>query len=344
MNLRREQLLGYLLGALADTERQQVEEELGKNPALRVEMARVQELLSRLGMDEEPHEVDPPAGLAQRTCDFVAANADEAAVAQAALASPVQLSPVGTVAGDAGRGYTLTDLLVACSVLLMLGALLFPSINNMRFQAQRAMCQYRLVQTGAALWDFAQFQPDRTYPAIPARGNRAVAGIVPLTLVNEQFLPEPMNAICPTSQEAQNAGGWNPPTWKELDGASGSALRVIQKNMGGSFAYNMGYIENGQLVPSCWLGRGGYALVGDAPVPQGGINVGPHDGRGCNILFEDGRVRFLALSRKLDVPDHPYRNRNGFKAAGLDTDDSALGSSDARPVPYDDGPAAQLHP
>ena len=159
MQTRREQLLGYLLGALDDAESRQVEEELDRNPAFRVEMARFQELLSHMGMDEEPEEFEPPKGLADRACDFVAANGDQATVAEAALSSPIHLSPAGPAQGEFSRGYTFTDMLVACCVLLTFGALLFPSINNMRLQAQRATCQYRLVQTGAALWEYAQLQP-----------------------------------------------------------------------------------------------------------------------------------------------------------------------------------------
>src|SRR5262245_7783898 len=104
MSLRREQLLGYLLGALDDAEREQVEDELGKNPTLRVEMARFQELLSRLGMDEEPVEHEPPAGLAERTCEFVAAHASAGAAQRAPLAYPVQLSPSAPTAGEMSRG------------------------------------------------------------------------------------------------------------------------------------------------------------------------------------------------------------------------------------------------
>jgi len=42
MKSRREQLLGYLLGALDAAESRQVEAELDQNPALRVEMARLE--------------------------------------------------------------------------------------------------------------------------------------------------------------------------------------------------------------------------------------------------------------------------------------------------------------
>src|SRR6187455_2018225 len=94
MNSRREQLLGYLLGALDAAEARKVEEELDKDPALRVEMARYQELLSRLGMDEEPEEFEPPRGLAERTAQFVQQNGDAATVAESAWFRPSDFPPL----------------------------------------------------------------------------------------------------------------------------------------------------------------------------------------------------------------------------------------------------------
>ena len=333
MKSRREQLLGYLLGALDAAETRQVEEELDRNPALRVEMARFQELLSRLGMDEEPEEFDPPHRLADRACDFVAANADDAAVASAALASPLRLSPAGPAPGDSGRGYSFTDMLVACSVLLTLGALLFPSINNMRLQAQRATCQYRLVQTGAALWDFAQLRPDRRYPLIPENGNFAVAGNVPFTLWNAGFMPEAQNFLCPAARQTERFAALPMPSVCEVRDSTGPALRSCQQRMGGTYAYNMGYSRDNHLVPAVLLARSDFALVADT---LGDQTSPPHDGMGLNVLYEDGHIRFLPLTRKPRLADDPFHNRKGYIAAGLDSNDAALGSSDAHPLPFED--------
>ncbi|MGI8978735.1 MAG: hypothetical protein ACR2FY_05885 [Pirellulaceae bacterium] len=336
MKFRREQLLGYLLGALDAAESRQVEEELDKSPALRVEMARIQELLARLGMDEEPEEFEPPKGLADRACDFVAANADEAVVAHSALTSPVRLSPAGPAHGDTSRGYTFTDMLVACSVLLTFGALLFPTINNMRLQAQRATCQYRLVQTGAALWEYAQLQPNHRYPWIPESGNFAVAGNVPFTVRNAGLVPDDRNFFCPSAEQQGCTGPEQMPCESDLRCATGSKLRSCQQQMGGTFAYNMGYVYGGRLLASTLGARENFALVADAP---GDLTRPAHDGTGLNVLYEDGHIRFLPKTRLrgAGVGDDPFHNRKGYSGAGLDANDSALGPSDAHPLPYGDG-------
>jgi hypothetical protein len=244
MKSHREQLLGYLLGALDAAESRQVEAELDRSPALRVEMARFQELLSRLGMDEEPEEFEPPKGLADRACEFVAENADAATVANSALASPVRLSPAGPVQGDFARSYSFTDMLVACSVLLTFGALLFPSINNMRLQAQRATCQYRLVQTGSALWEYAQLQPDQRYPWIPERGNFAVAGYVPFTVRNAGFVPDPRNLYCPSGEQLPGNEDSQLPSMVEIQNARGTRLSCQNR---GHFRVQHGLSSRGRV-------------------------------------------------------------------------------------------------
>lgn len=336
MKSRREQLLGYLLGALDAADRREMEVELDRNPALRVEMARYQELLSRIGMDEEPEEFEPPSGLADRVCDFVAANGDQAAVAEATLSSPVHLSPAGPAQGEFVRGYSFIDMVVACCVLLVFGALLFPSINNMRLQAQRATCQYRLVQTGAGMWEFAQLQPDRRYPRIPESGNFAVAGNVPLVLRNAGYVTDIQNFFCPSVKRTDGELS-DPPTVKTVEESTGPQLRSCQQRMGGTFAHNMGYVQNGHLLPAKMGCREDFALVADAP---GDATRPVHDGMGLNVLYEDGHVRFLPQqgNSQTILIDNPFCNRRGYREAGVDPNDASLGPSEAHPLPFDDGP------
>src|SRR5262249_47777976 len=72
--LSREHLLGFLLDSLAPDEQQQVEAELNQNPKLRDELKSLESHLKPLGMCERPQPIDPPPGLAARTCNFVAAH------------------------------------------------------------------------------------------------------------------------------------------------------------------------------------------------------------------------------------------------------------------------------
>src|SRR5688572_19191365 len=99
MNLRREQLLGYLLGALEDPEREQVERELAVNARLRDELAEIKAALDKVGLSDSPEPVEPPAGLAERTCQFIAEQSQQPVVS---------LAP-DRDAGSGYRSYTLTD-------------------------------------------------------------------------------------------------------------------------------------------------------------------------------------------------------------------------------------------
>ena len=68
------QLLGYLLGALEDSERDRIERQLAGDAALREKLARADESLEPLRT--VPRTFRPPAGLAARTCRRVFAYAE----------------------------------------------------------------------------------------------------------------------------------------------------------------------------------------------------------------------------------------------------------------------------
>jgi anti-sigma-K factor RskA len=70
----REQLLGYLLGALEESERAWLEEQLANDPELRKELALVRIELESLRPRRQ--QFDVPFGLATRTCECVFSHAD----------------------------------------------------------------------------------------------------------------------------------------------------------------------------------------------------------------------------------------------------------------------------
>lgn len=322
----REHLLGYLLGALERADQEQVESELDQNPALRAELDRLNSHLGQLGMDQAPRHFEPPFGLAVRTCQFVAARGQPVVMQAEAVAAQYGM--------DGQRRLSWSDFVVAAAVLVAAASLFFPALSSSRFHAQVAACQNHLRYVGFGLQQFSERQPDGSFPGPESEGNRAVAGVVAPILVGHGLVPGPRVFLCPSSQVVRRSTGFHMPTPEELDTASGAALLALQRTMGGDYGYNMGYTQEGKLVQPCNSRRSQYVLVADAPSNLQPKRVSSnHRGRGQNVLYEDGHVRFVVLLPSPHLPDDPYHNREGWVAAGLDCDDAVLGASADRPIP-----------
>ena len=114
------------------------------------------------------------------------------------------------------------------------------------------------------------------------------------------------------------------------------------RTMGGDFGYNMGFVEDGKLIPPRDERRGNTCCpaTGRAIRSPGDVS-GNHRGRGQNMLYEDGRVQFLRHLPSPQLFDDPYHNREGWVAPGVDRDDAVLGASEDPPLPVmliSDGP------
>jgi hypothetical protein len=276
-------------------------------------------------MDRLPEPVEPPAGLAERTCQFVAAEGENA--------DSVSLPPE-RAAGGTSRAYTITDVLVAASVMVVLSALVFPSLVRSRFLARLMACQDNLRQIGIAMWHDSELRPDRRYSRIPWEDDRAVAGMMASMLVERQLIGNPDVLICPASDLAVLSPGFQNPTIRQIRMASGPEATRLQQIAGGSIAFPIGFAESGRIVAPRNLYREGYPLLGEAPILEVGNGYrANHDGRGGNFFFEDGHIRWIPGSGYCLLPDHPYRNRQGQAAAGVDHDDAVLGASDMHPTP-----------
>jgi hypothetical protein len=330
--LSREHLLGFLLDALAPDEQQQVEAELNQNPKLRDELQSLESHLRPLGMCDRPQPIDPPVGLAARTCEYVAAQS-------AALVAPGGALVFRGVERE--RRFTWSDFVTMAAVIVAAASLFFPALSFSRFQAQIATCQNQLRLIGFGLHEYSNRQPDHSFPGPEVAGNRAATGIVAPILVSNK-LADSQTFLCPASSAGRRPGGFRVPMPEELDLAVGPELKHLMASMGGDYGYNMGFVEDGKLVPARDQRRSGYAIAGDAPSNSRPRRVsGNHDGYGQNILNEDGRVQFLRHLPSSSILDDPYHNRDGLIAAGLDRDDAVLGASNDHPMPVQlisDGP------
>jgi hypothetical protein len=321
----REHLLGYVLQALSAEEHEQVEAELDQNPRLRAELNRLESCVGQFGMTEKPDAFDPPSGLAARTCEFIAAQAVEPVVTPAGA---LAYQPI-----ESHWRFTWSDFVTIAAVVVAAASLFFPMLSLSRFQSQVYACQYQLQQIGRGLHGYSDLQADHSFPGPEVEGPRAAAGVVAPLLVSHKLV-EPRVFLCPATSVMRQAGEFVIPLPEELDAAVGQKLKALQQTMGGDYGYNFGYVDGGKLLRTCNLQRSDFALVGDAPSNSRPRRAsGNHRGRGQNILFEDGHVKFLPLLPSSQLVDDPYHNRDGWVAPGVDRDDAVLGASADPPLP-----------
>jgi anti-sigma factor RsiW len=320
----RRQVLDYLLGALDDAETAAVQARLESDPVYRDALDWARGRLVRLASSRRA--AAPPPGLAERTCEFLfdPARRLRAAFRWRSMTPPPALS-------HGGSRLNRTDAGVAAVIFVIAGLLVAPAIHGMRFQARLTTCQDNLRQVGRALAEYSHKNHD-LFPAVPAKGNLAAAGIYAPVLAQDGFLTGPEAVLCPDSPQAQQKD-FRVPSLDELRGAVGQDLSRIQHEMGGSYGYCLGYFDHGVYQPTRNLNRDYFAIMADAPTDdRPDHQSGNHGGLGQNVLFEDMHVEFCSTTRPGIGNDDIYANDDNEVAPGLHCDDSVIASSGTAPA------------
>lgn len=341
----REDLLGYLMGALDEAERAKVQAALEVDPVLAAECARLEQAIAPLSEDESW--IDPPRRLADRTVGFVEAYANQADACGDATVSPVAsetlpdaetcaspaLSPAAEPMGNRPRRWTLADAIVAVGICAAAAMLFFPAIANSQRQAAVVQCQNNLRQIGHALVDYS-YDHDRHFPLVPASGNLSIAGIYAPLLKENKRIEDDNVFLCPTSELAQEADTFRVPDMKELLRQEGKTLLASQRKLGGSYGYAFGYEdENGVYRPNINRSRPRFAILADSPsLHLKDRRSANHDGNGQNVLFEDNHVEYLTHCRAEEASDNVFLSDRGYVEAGRHWNDAVIGNSWARPV------------
>jgi hypothetical protein len=317
----RELLLGYLLGALDDPEQDVVESRLQFDPLWRHELGELRKRLAKV--DAVCPYYEPPAGLAQRTCEAIfsqpAVSAGRARDAMSPSAGPPVHAPA----------LRLYDATAVCCIAVAAILLLMPAISSARFNAQVAACQDNLRELGMALTRYSE-NNNGYFPRVPTEGRLAVAGIYAPTLVRNGLLHEARKVICPASAMA-GLPDFKLPPLEQLDRMSGQQLAETLPTLGGSYGYSLGHVEEGRYRDIRNERRPSFAIMADAPTfSLAGRSVN-HLGYGENVLFEDGHVRFVTSSRPLGNDDI-FSNDDGDIAAGLHSNDSVVVPSATTPL------------
>jgi hypothetical protein len=328
----RDQLLGYLLGALEDDEQELLERRLATDAGLRRELTLISKALAPL--DATRREYTPPANLATDTCRFVASHVqDTVKLPRAAAAHVAAMQPI-----DPPRSWSdswrVQDLLMLVGVLLVANLLILPAIHGSRVQARLLACQDNLRQLGAALIGYSE-RNQGFFPKVPTQGKLAVASVFAPILAENQWLPNPGVVVCPGSSLAEDPQFAIPELAQVEATESDEQLARLQESMGGSYGYTLGYEENGVYHPTRNLHRSNFALAADAPGRRVPSHQSDNHGRyGQNVLFEDGHVQFLVSPRPSDRSDDYFLNDDGYLAAGVHRNDSAIGAGATPPIRF----------
>lgn len=318
-------LPGYVLHALDDPERAEVEGLLARDPDAVAQALALRQVVAPLAFDAEAPE--PPPRLVLDTLALVA----EHACARLPEAPKPRLYQ-GDEEPMRRRWFRRPDVLVAAAVLVLAGGLLVPALVKGWHNYEIQSCKNNLRQFGGALQVYSDFHDGRFPRVEPEAGPEGLAGVVVPLLSGAGALDSiQVSVACP-------AVGRQPPpevTLAELWALyqrNPTELEVTGRALLPGYAYSLGYKvgpgryvgphrEQGEFVP----------LMADCPCLFEGNSMN-HGGAGQNVLFSDGHVRWCTERTVGEDRDDIYLNDRGKVLAGLGRSDTVLGPSLARPV------------
>jgi hypothetical protein len=206
-------------------------------------------------------------------------------------------------------------------------------VVHARQEAQRVSCENNLRNWGLALQKYGD-NHENHFPTVQREGPLGIAGIfVPLLhdagLVDESN----MSVGCPAN------GLQAPPTksvreleWMYKNDPNG--FQGLAPSLARDYAYTLGYLTNGQL-PLQGLSRDSgdlLPILADRP-PIDALGSSPnHGGRGQNVLYVGGNVRWCSQRTSGVGGDDIYLSTNGLVEAGQNQTDTVLAPSEATPM------------
>jgi hypothetical protein len=341
-------LIGYLLNALDPEERQEVEQALAAEPALRDRLEQLERCLAPLAADAA--EPEPPAGLVLRTIAYVA----EQTTARPALewnAAAALISGPAVRGGDQPsllrlpdapapspsqwapprqRAVRWADLFVAACLLIFVGGVASPWLVGQWHAQQVQNCKANLSSFWTSLQAYSD-NHDGRYPQVQGRdGALGYAGSFVPVLKDAGVLPPNVQVNCP----AVGAGPLPTHSVADLEAlAHGQPeeLRKVMRTLVPGYAYSLGFEDGGRLYgPHRGLGDLN-PLLADRPTDSADGNSLNHHGKGQNVLYIGGNVRWCVNRHVGEEMDDIYLNRCYERRAGLDRADTVLGPSDSRP-------------
>jgi len=305
------QLIGYLLDALDEEEREQLEAELAQRPGLRRRLRQLKEFFEVL--DKTREEWAPPPGLVARTCALVAQERQRlarpngwggAAVVSAGSRNAAglgrrsgkfsfQWAPLGDYWAGERSSWSLLDLFASCVVILLLAALLLPALVETRFHHQVVACQENLHRLYTALGHYHTLHPEVHLAGITGQDAPFPAVDFP-SLEHFGYIPQCCPGWC-VKKVGQDTEG--PIEVASLGGQMGYASAPFSLS---PFSSQMHGETVGLPTTVIWRDARVTSVCGSRSLN--------HMGRGENWLFADGHVQFVPQSAVLTWERPPFQS------------------------------------
>ncbi len=326
MQANEENLIGYLLGALSPEEQSELEAQIQEQPELQRKLEVLRRGLLPLENDRAS-QTGPPAHLASRTI--------EAVLQPAGSTLPMAPTSDSSSPSTGGR-WRRADVVAASIAFLVLAGVGAVWLMQGWHRSEIAQCQDNMRQVHGALVSYAETRNDGSIPRPDAEGALAFAGVM-IPVLKENGYLKGIDVCCPVHRT--NA----PPSltceqlklWHREDPMR--YQRAIRE-LGGFYAYPLGYSENGELRSlRVGVGDDGLPVMADAPSFPTRLLTSPdnsrnHQGKGQNVLFLGGHVRFFTARTVGFGGDDIYVNQHNKVQAGVHSRDTVLGSSEVPPM------------
>ena len=330
----RDELLAYLLNDLDEEQRRRIEQRLEVDPIWQHELERLRAYVEEAHQTSAAEDEAVPEDLVNRTCSFVKQASCLGAYSPAVL--PAALSESEELAAAKSNRWTLIDFGVVACVLLVMGTLLIPAIRESRESARRVQCQEKLRILGSKLAAYAK----HTGGNLPAIEEHENAGMYAVKLLESGLLTQRQLAellVCPSTQLADDifrgVKVFRVPSRRELQRATSDQRMSLLEDMGGSFAYRVGYYdERGRYRQIDFFARSSAPLMADKPsFAFAALRSANHGGGGQNVLFQDGHANYYSVCKQEGRDDNWFLNEDGQPAAGKHESDVVMIRSEARP-------------
>lgn len=294
-----QQLLGHLLGALDDDEQEWLETRLEQDGTYRCQWTQWRRRLAPL--DALRPEFEPPLGLAQRTCDFVAKFR--------VLRPPtptLRMSPECSLLGNASfLGWR--DLVMLGVLLIGVLTVALPALYHSQLQARFVACQNRLQEMGLALTQYSG-QHNVSLSRLADRGRLTEVGAPAVLALKRELSPDGGVSGCPDAWLAAQGmvERLSRPTTLSAEQEPTDSKTAPRMVLAAKFPVLVdqnwpGTWRNGTATGPHALSPADKAILTDAPsVDLPGQVIAYHGGLGRNLFFSDGHAQ--AFSHEKSSP------------------------------------------